>query len=394
MRRAVAIIDGEHYPPVVRQALAELDAARRRGGARRRHREAPRRRGVRRAARALGRVRRPPAPAGRRDRPLRRAGARASRAARAREPRARARAPVRGRRTSASSRPRLVPVDLPSLARDRYRQAGGQDRRDGPRREAARDATAASRRRHGPGRPARARDRARSAHGRVAARAVPGGAARGVRPSRDGDRGRGADRRLPPLRRRPRRCGRASRTCSRASRSPRPWSRISSSSTGAAPRSPRSTPAAGSSSRRRAQPVEVAAGYLNAYRALLADLVVVTMAEPVAAHEALAEALRACARPATPVIRVVLRPRPLEPVAGERVAFFCTAPEPRHDVLGRHLAERYDAQVTHVSGSLSDRGRLRDELREVRRRRVRRRAEGGGRRRRGRGGARAAALGS
>ena len=114
-----------------------------------------------------------------------------------------------------------------------------------------------------------------------------------------------------------------------------------------------------------AQPVEVAAGYLNAYRALLADLVVVTMAEPVAAHEALAEALRACARPATPVIRVVLRPRPLEPVAGERVAFFCTAPEPRHDVLGRHLAERYDAQVTHVSGSLSDRGRLRDELREV-----------------------------
>jgi len=115
-----------------------------------------------------------------------------------------------------------------------------------------------------------------------------------------------------------------------------------------------------------AQPVEVAAGYLNAYRALLADLVVVTMAEPVAAHEALAEALRACARPATPVIRVVLRPRPLEPVAGERVAFFCTAPEPRHDVLGRHLAERYGAHVTHVSGSLSDRGRLRDELREVR----------------------------
>jgi cyclic 2,3-diphosphoglycerate synthetase len=114
------------------------------------------------------------------------------------------------------------------------------------------------------------------------------------------------------------------------------------------------------------QPVEVAAGYLNTYRALIADLLLVTMSEPDAPHAALALALRARARPGTPVVRAVLRPRPLEPVANERVAFFCTAPEHGRKALGSHLEERHGAQVTHVSGSLADRSRLREELGGVR----------------------------
>jgi cyclic 2,3-diphosphoglycerate synthase len=111
-----------------------------------------------------------------------------------------------------------------------------------------------------------------------------------------------------------------------------------------------------------AQPLDVAAGYLNTYRALISDLVLVTMAEPGAPHAALAAALRARARPATPVVRAVLRPRPLEPIGGERVAFFCTAPAMSHDRLAEHLALRHGAHVVHVSGALSDRARLRDEL--------------------------------
>jgi cyclic 2,3-diphosphoglycerate synthetase len=114
-----------------------------------------------------------------------------------------------------------------------------------------------------------------------------------------------------------------------------------------------------------AQPIEVAAGYLNAYRALISDLVLVTMAEQGAPHGALADALRAHTRPGTPVIRAVLRPRPLEPVAGERVAFFCTAPSSGHATLAAHLAERHGARVAHVSGALADRTRLRDELARV-----------------------------
>ena len=113
------------------------------------------------------------------------------------------------------------------------------------------------------------------------------------------------------------------------------------------------------------QPVDVAAGYLNVYRALISDLVLVTMAEDGAPHAELAAALRERARPGTPVIRAVLRPRPLEPVAGERVAFFSTAPAAGHAPLAAHLAERHGARVAHVSGALADRARLREELHHV-----------------------------
>ena len=110
------------------------------------------------------------------------------------------------------------------------------------------------------------------------------------------------------------------------------------------------------------QPVDVAAGYLNAYRARIADLVLVTMAEADAPHAALADAMRAHVRPGIPVLRAVLRPRPLEPVADERIAFFCTAPSSAHGPLARHLVEMHDARVTYVSGALADRARLRDDL--------------------------------
>lgn len=111
-----------------------------------------------------------------------------------------------------------------------------------------------------------------------------------------------------------------------------------------------------------AQPVDVAAGYLNVYRARISDLVVVTMAEPDAPHAELREALQAHLRPGTPLIRAVLRPRPLEPVSGERVAFFCTAPATQHARLAAHLEDVHGARVTLVSGNLADRTRLRDDL--------------------------------
>jgi cyclic 2,3-diphosphoglycerate synthetase len=111
-----------------------------------------------------------------------------------------------------------------------------------------------------------------------------------------------------------------------------------------------------------AQPVAIAAGYLNAYRARISDLVVVTMAEDEAPHEELVHALRGNLRPWTQIVRTVLRPRPLEPVAGQRVAFFCTAPATQHERLAAHLEQAHGARVTSVSGNLSDRDRLRDDL--------------------------------
>jgi cyclic 2,3-diphosphoglycerate synthetase len=62
------------------------------------------------------------------------------------------------------------------------------------------------------------------------------------------------------------------------------------------------------------------------------------------------------------VIRTVLRPRPLEPVSGQRIAFFCTAPTSGHGRLAAHLEDVHDARVTLVSGNLADRSRLRQDL--------------------------------
>jgi cyclic 2,3-diphosphoglycerate synthase len=106
----------------------------------------------------------------------------------------------------------------------------------------------------------------------------------------------------------------------------------------------------------------VAAGYLNRYRLLLADLVVIAMAEDPAATENLRSAVGRVVRDGVPVVAVVLRPRPAEPVSGRRVAFFCTAPPEAHATLAEHLREAHGADVVHVSGNLSDRAALRSEL--------------------------------
>jgi cyclic 2,3-diphosphoglycerate synthetase len=102
-------------------------------------------------------------------------------------------------------------------------------------------------------------------------------------------------------------------------------------------------------------------GYLNAYRILLADLVLITMADEGTPHEALASAIRDV-KPGVPVIGTALQPRPLEPVAGKRVAYFTTAQPASHERLARSLREQHGADVVYVSGNLSDRRALAAEL--------------------------------
>ena len=108
-----------------------------------------------------------------------------------------------------------------------------------------------------------------------------------------------------------------------------------------------------------AQPVEVVTGYLNAYRILISDLVVVTGGASERLLEAIAEIKD------VPVVPVQLRPRPVEPVAGRRIAYFSTAPETVHETLAGHLAEKHGAEVVHVSGNLARREALRAELEQL-----------------------------
>ena len=111
----------------------------------------------------------------------------------------------------------------------------------------------------------------------------------------------------------------------------------------------------------------VARGYLNAYRLLMADLVIVTMAEEGSRSEweGVLHAVRDSVRPDVPVVGATLRPRPAEDVRGQSVAYFCTAPASAHAPLALHLAEDYGARVVHVSGNLANRGALREELQRV-----------------------------
>jgi cyclic 2,3-diphosphoglycerate synthase len=107
------------------------------------------------------------------------------------------------------------------------------------------------------------------------------------------------------------------------------------------------------------QPVEVATGYLNAYRILISDLVVVTGGASGPLLEAIADIKD------VPAVPVELRPRPVEPVAGGRVAYFTTAPSFAHGTLAAHLSEQHGAEVVHVSGNLARREQLREELARV-----------------------------
>jgi len=110
-------------------------------------------------------------------------------------------------------------------------------------------------------------------------------------------------------------------------------------------------------------PPALVTGYLNAYRILLADLVVVTMADASTPHEALADAIREV-KPDVSVIAVGFRTRPLASIDGKRVAYFTTAAPSAHERLAADLGG-YGAEVVHVSGNLADRPALQRELETV-----------------------------
>jgi cyclic 2,3-diphosphoglycerate synthase len=110
------------------------------------------------------------------------------------------------------------------------------------------------------------------------------------------------------------------------------------------------------------------AGYLGAYRLLISDAVVLTMAEePLAGPDkvrAVREAIEAV-KPALPVLTVVFRPKPMEDIAGRRVACFSTAPKAAKPALVRYLEERCGCRVDLFSTHLADRDALREELRSA-----------------------------
>ena len=122
-------------------------------------------------------------------------------------------------------------------------------------------------------------------------------------------------------------------------------------------------------------PDEYLSGYFGPYRLLLADLVLVTMCEnPFASSSRISEITslvdRALGRAGEPegarggarVARTVFRPTPTRSVEGTAALVATTAPDAAADLIKGHLEEEHGCKVVGVSHSLSDRGRLTEEL--------------------------------
>jgi cyclic 2,3-diphosphoglycerate synthetase len=105
--------------------------------------------------------------------------------------------------------------------------------------------------------------------------------------------------------------------------------------------------------------------YFGPYRISRADLVVITSAEEPLASPEDVEAIRSEIHriaPGMPIVATTLRPSPLQSIAGRRILFATTAPPAIADGLRRHLEEVYGADVVAVSTNLSNRSMLREDL--------------------------------
>ncbi|MDP8952609.1 MAG: 2,3-diphosphoglycerate synthetase [Actinomycetota bacterium] len=114
---------------------------------------------------------------------------------------------------------------------------------------------------------------------------------------------------------------------------------------------------------------EYITGFLGAYRLLISDLLLLTMSEePMASRSkvrAIVEAVREV-KPGLEVIPTVFRPRPVGEVRGLRVAYVSTAPRIVMSALSRHLETQYGCEVVATSGNLSDRKSLNRDLEGMR----------------------------
>ncbi len=115
-------------------------------------------------------------------------------------------------------------------------------------------------------------------------------------------------------------------------------------------------------------------GYLGMYRLLLADLAVVTMCEePFGSPsqiDSVVSRIHGSFRSQTgpdggrpiDVVRTVFRPKPLRSVAGSKVAVATTAPEAVGDQIVRHLEEEHGCKVIAITHGLSNRKTLTADL--------------------------------
>ncbi len=113
------------------------------------------------------------------------------------------------------------------------------------------------------------------------------------------------------------------------------------------------------------QDMEEATGFVGAYRLLISNGVLITMAEEPFASPQKLQRLRErieWINPDAVVLNTVFRPHPLKSIQGRKVFVFSTAPEAAGPLMEGYLREREECIVVGRSHSLSNRTVLREEL--------------------------------
>lgn len=113
------------------------------------------------------------------------------------------------------------------------------------------------------------------------------------------------------------------------------------------------------------QPLEYVAGYFGPYRVRRAGFAVITLCEPPSADRDKVESVDQAIRDISPSIKVVwtvFRPKPLQNVEGKKAIVATTAPRASAKTISDHLSAAYGCDVLSITHSLSNRPRLREEL--------------------------------
>ncbi|NLJ80208.1 MAG: 2,3-diphosphoglycerate synthetase [Firmicutes bacterium] len=113
------------------------------------------------------------------------------------------------------------------------------------------------------------------------------------------------------------------------------------------------------------QPLDYMRLYLGPYRILISDLIILTMCEPPLADQAKIDAMGAAIKEINPnctLVNTVFRPKPLGDIKGKRVLLTLTAPAVMLKTISAYLESTYQCRVVGASPHLSNRPLLKEDL--------------------------------
>lgn len=112
------------------------------------------------------------------------------------------------------------------------------------------------------------------------------------------------------------------------------------------------------------EPESHVTGYLGPFRVFVSSALVLTNCETSADRRLFEQVQREVRRlhPGIEVVGTIFRPRALEALKGERVFLATTAPPDRVHRIAEHLEQTENCEVVYASSSLSNRARLKEEL--------------------------------